>query len=219
MPREITLAIETGISKGSLSILKDGSEIDFWIGEKKIPSSEDLLSNIAKLFLKNNIDKLETKRIAVSTGPGSFTGVRVGIATALGLSKALNCECVGISVVEAIASQFTGIVISAFGIGENEVCWQIFETSKLNQIQSLDKPKIDRLKDFSASLKNHPKKILILDRDLYRRFIEGGNSLNAGDFDLLKSIENPAKYVGLRSEEITLTSNLLPLYARDAGIS
>jgi len=219
MPREIILAIETGISKGSLSILKEGSELDFWIGEKNIPCSEDLISNIGKLFSKNNIDKFETKRIAVSTGPGSFTGVRVGIATALGLSKALKCECVGISVLEAMASQFIGIVITAFGIGENEVCWQIFETSKLKQIRSLDKPKIDRLHDFSARLKNYPQKTLILDRDLYRKFEEGGHSLNAGDFELLKSIENPSKYVGLKSEEITLTSNLLPLYARDAGIS
>jgi tRNA threonylcarbamoyl adenosine modification protein YeaZ len=219
MPREVILAIETGISKGSLSILKDGSELDFWIGEKKIPSSEDLLSNIAKLFSKNNIDKLETKRIAVSIGPGSFTGVRVGIATALGLSKALKCECVGISVLEAIASQFTGVVVTAFEVGENEVCWQSFERNKPKQIRSLGQPKIDRIHDFSARLKNHPQKALILDRDLYRKFEEGWHSLNAGDFDLLKWIENPAKYVGLRSEEITLTSNLLPLYARDAGIS
>lgn len=219
MSREIILAIETGISNGSLSILKDGSEVDFWVGEQKISSSESLLSNITKLFSKNNISKLETKRIAVSTGPGSFTGVRVGIATALGLSKALRCECVGMSVLEAIASQFTGTVITAFGIGENEVCWQTFEANKPTQIQSLHQPKIDRIDAFKARLKNYRRKTLILDRDLYKKFKEEDFSLNIGDFEFLKAVENPAKYIGLRSEETTLTSNLLPLYTRDAGIS
>lgn len=219
MSREIILAIETGISNGSLSILKDGSEVDFWIGEQKISSSESLLSNITKLFSKNNISKLETKRIAVSTGPGSFTGVRVGIATALGLSKALRCECLGMPVLEAIASQFTGTVVTAFGVGENEVCWQAFEVNKPAQIQSLNRPKIDRIDGFSEQLKNYRGKTLILDRVLYKKFKEENFLLNAGDVELLKAVENPAKYIGLRSEETTLTSNLLPLYTRDAGIS
>jgi tRNA threonylcarbamoyl adenosine modification protein YeaZ len=219
MTRQITLAIETGISNGSLSILKNGSEVDSWVGEEKISSSEVLLSNIAKLFSKNNINKLDTNRIAVSTGPGSFTGVRVGIASAVGLSKALRCECVGVSVLEAMASQFTGTVIAAFGLGENEVCWQIFETYQLSQIQSLDPPKIDRIYDFILRLKNYPRKSLVVDRDLYTKLKEDSHALNVNDFQRFKSIKNPAKYVALRSVETTLTSSLLPLYSRDAGIS
>jgi len=45
-------------------------------------------------------------RIACSTGPGSFTGLRVGLATARGLALALNCPCIGVTVFEAFAEKF-----------------------------------------------------------------------------------------------------------------
>lgn len=215
MNREIILAIETGISYGSLSILKNGSEVDFWIGKTKIPSSEDLLSNINDLFSKNNISKREMKRIVVSTGPGSFTGVRVGIATALGLSKALRCECLGISVLEAfvLRSPSPGKVIAAFGIGETEVCWQAFKTSKSKRIQKSN-PKIDSINEFETEVENYSPKVLILTQDLREKLSKDVEGLG-----LIESIENPAKYIGIKSEETTLSSDLSPLYARDARIS
>jgi tRNA threonylcarbamoyladenosine biosynthesis protein TsaB len=215
MSREIILAIETGISHGSLSILMDGSEIDFWIGKRKIPCSEDLLSNINHLFSKNKINRFETKRIAVSTGPGSFTGVRVGIATALGLSRALRCECLGISALEAFAliSPSPGKVITAFGIDESEICWQAFNAGKSKRNQKSG-PRIDSIDEFGAELKKHSPNVLIVTQDLYRKFKE-----DVGDSVLIESIENPAKHIGIKSEESTLSSNLLPLYVRDARTS
>lgn len=215
------LAIETGISCGSLSLLRDGSEVDFWIGKEKVLTSEDLLSNIAALLSKSGINKIEIKKIAVSTGPGSFTGIRVGIATATGLSKALRCECFGIPVLEAMTLklQFTGEVVTAFGLGENEICWQIFKADKLNQIQCINYPKIGVVKVFEAELKKYSRKILILSGDLHKKFRQKDHLIDTRDFEQIEIIENPAKYVGLRSEEITLTSKLLPLYAKDTGIS
>jgi tRNA threonylcarbamoyl adenosine modification protein YeaZ len=221
MNQGVILAIETGISYGSLSILKAGSELDFWIGENKISRSDDLLSNIDDLFSRIDVSKHEIKKIAVSTGPGSFTGVRIGIATAIGLAKALSCECIGISLLEAMTSKSksAGEVVVAFGIGENEICWQIFKTDKLNQIQPINESKIGIIDDFCAELKNYSCKNLICDRDLYDKFLENENSIDIGDFEQIQSIGNPAKYIGIRSEELTLTSNLSPLYARDARIS
>jgi tRNA threonylcarbamoyl adenosine modification protein YeaZ len=215
MKREIILAIETGISPGSLSILKKGSEIDYWIGERKISRSEDLLANIEALFKRNGIDKLQTKRIAVSIGPGSFSGVRVGIATALGLAKALECDYAGISVLEALtaASRFPGKIITAFGLGENEVCWQIFETSRTNSAP----PQTGFITEFEATLKDYSNSALIVTQDLHKDLSKRNDF--AGHFAEIVSVENPAKCVALKSEEITLNADISPLYMRDARIS
>lgn len=215
MKREIILAIETGISPGSLSILKDGSEIDRWIGEKKISRSEELLSNIDNLFKRNGIDKLQTKRIAVSIGPGSFSGVRVGIATALGLAKALKCDYAGLSVLEALtaASRFSGKIVTAFGLGENEVCWQVFERNRSDSAS----PQTGLITEFEARSKNYSETALIATQDLYKNLCKKGEL--ARRFVEIVSVENPARYVGLKSEEITLSAGVSPLYIRDAGIS
>jgi len=224
MKREFVLAIETGIAGGSLSILRNGSEIDFWKGADKISRSEDLLLNISKLLSKNILSKKAIKKIAVSIGPGSFTGVRVGIAIAKGLQKALKCECSGVSVLEAMVLKTvnSGIVATGFAIGKNEVCWQAFETDGTGGIQSIDVPKINLIKDFAEYLKNlknlkNPEiNELIFRSDLYEKILECGTDNISSNLKLMEFVENPSKYVGLRSEQILPTTEILPLYAREA---
>jgi tRNA threonylcarbamoyl adenosine modification protein YeaZ len=224
MSREFVLAIETGIAGGSLSILKNGSEIDFWKGLDKISRSEDLLLNISNLLSKNSLSKKEIKKIAVSIGPGSFTGVRVGIAIAKGLQKALKCECKGVSALESMVlkTENSGIVATGFAIGKNEACWQIFETDGTGEIQSIDVPKITLIKDFAANLKNLKANELIFNSDLYEKILEFGKDNIPSNLKLIELVENPSKYVGLRSVQIfptNPTTEILPIYAREARTS
>ena len=51
------------------------------------------------------VDLSAIGRIAVTTGPGSFTGIRVGVSAARGLALALGCECVGVCSLEALAAR------------------------------------------------------------------------------------------------------------------
>jgi len=62
-----------------------------------------ILSIIDTLLKMNGTAKHEVGLIAVGCGPGSFTGIRIGIATAKGLSMALGCPTIGVSTLDALA--------------------------------------------------------------------------------------------------------------------
>jgi tRNA threonylcarbamoyl adenosine modification protein YeaZ len=77
--------------------------------------ADQLLQAIEKLLPNAGANLSDISTIAVSTGPGSFTGIRVGIATTLGLCRSLDVELKGIPVLEAIswaaqADEVTAIV-------------------------------------------------------------------------------------------------------------
>jgi tRNA threonylcarbamoyl adenosine modification protein YeaZ len=220
MNKEVILAIETGIAGGSLSLLRNGSEIDFWKGVDKISRSEDLLLNISSLLSKNSLDKNEIKKIAVSCGPGSFTGVRVGIATAKGLQSALKCECCGVSLLESMVlkTKNAGQVITAFAVGKNEVCWQSFETDGYKKIQSRDFSKINLIDDFAMYLKKRRNVECIFESALFNKIPEFESELDFSSIKLTELKENPSKYIGLRSEQIPSTAEILPVYARESRV-
>jgi len=100
----ITLCLETGIAGGSIALVDGERLVAGHIGEGSTSRSEDLLPAIEDLLRESNSTPADIGRIAVSLGPGSFTGLRIGIASALGLSKALKCEVVGVPLLPAMLS-------------------------------------------------------------------------------------------------------------------
>lgn len=136
--------METAVKGGSISIFRDKKLLDFHIGDKSVSGSEYLLLKIAELLDKNNISKSEIHLIIISNGPGSFTGIRIGIATALALAKSLKCKCYGVDLLKKLAQKGsiqTGAqnIIVAVSQGRNKICWSNFEIQKLNSIDSENK--------------------------------------------------------------------------------
>ena len=128
--RNLVLAIEAAVRGGSVALLENDREIAVWHGTADVSRAEDLLSSISDMFDRTQTDKNNLVRIAVSNGPGSYTGIRIGLATALGLARALNIECVGIPLMPAIAESHDTAVntIVVIPIGRSEFCWQDFDT-------------------------------------------------------------------------------------------
>lgn len=80
--------------------------------EQLLPIAAELMENAGKTWA-------DLDAVAVATGPGNFTGIRISVAAARGLALALRIPAVGVSVLEAIAFGATGPVISlASGRGE-----------------------------------------------------------------------------------------------------
>ena len=106
--RKVILSIETSFEGGSISILNEGIEIDFWTGAKDVSKAEDVLAEIAKILNRNKIDKKHIKLITVSNEFGSSTGVKIGLAIARGLGMALGCEVFEKSILEALSKNASG---------------------------------------------------------------------------------------------------------------
>tara|TARA_R110002167_G_scaffold14734_16_gene59410 strand:+ start:3828 stop:4556 length:729 start_codon:yes stop_codon:yes gene_type:complete len=70
--------------------------------------AEVLIGQIAQLLAESGLRAADLQRIAVTTGPGSFTGQRVGLAAARVLSASLNIEAVGVGVLDALVRQAAG---------------------------------------------------------------------------------------------------------------
>jgi tRNA threonylcarbamoyladenosine biosynthesis protein TsaB len=86
-------------------------------------------------------------RIGVTVGPGSFTGLRVGLAFAKGLAIARGIPCVGIGVLEALAAGQGGRVLAAIDARRAQAYLQLFEAGR-----ALGDPEAVLLEDAAAWL-------------------------------------------------------------------
>lgn len=137
----IVLAIESAVGGGSIAISKGNELIDIWRGKGGVSRAEDLLLNIDLLLNQNDITKELLTKIVVSVGPGSFTGIRIGLATAMGLSTALNIELLKYSILYAMvtASPDEENIITAIPMGRSFVCQQKFRKNA-KEIVALTEP-------------------------------------------------------------------------------
>jgi len=102
------ISIEASIGGGSIALTADDELIAGWDGGNGRSRSEDVLPAIHDLLHRANISVDRIKTICVGAGPGSFTGIRIGIATALGLARSLGIPAVKGDILSAMASMADG---------------------------------------------------------------------------------------------------------------
>jgi tRNA threonylcarbamoyladenosine biosynthesis protein TsaB len=99
------LAIETTDLSGSVALLDDDRVLQMRELPAQPRSAATLAPAIDALFSAAGWKPADVKLIAVATGPGSFTGLRVGVTTAKMLAYAIGAEVIGVNTLEAIARQ------------------------------------------------------------------------------------------------------------------
>ncbi len=98
------LGIDTTSSTGGVALVKDGMLLMESILPVRALHSEKLLPAISRLMDSSEISGGELSGIAVSAGPGSYTGLRIGIATAMGLAAGWGVPVKGVSTLRIIVS-------------------------------------------------------------------------------------------------------------------
>ena len=100
----IWLGIDTTSAVGGVALLSEGELLMESILPVKALHSEKLLPAISELMRSSGTDGRDLAGIGVSRGPGSYTGLRIGIATALGLSAGWKVPVKGVSTLRVIVS-------------------------------------------------------------------------------------------------------------------
>ena len=108
MTTPVTLAIDTARERLQLALaLADGST-DTEIRDVAKGHAELIFSAITALLERNSLAYADLDRIAVTTGPGSFTGLRIGISAARGLGLALDSAVIGVPSLLALSLSRSG---------------------------------------------------------------------------------------------------------------
>jgi len=131
----LTLAIDTAANFCSACLWDEASDRVIAQEERDIGRghAEQLMQVVETVMRSGGRDYADLGRIAVAIGPGSFTGIRVGVASARGFGLALGVPVLGVTTIEALAadavSQATGPFTVAVRGGRGQFFMQDFEPS------------------------------------------------------------------------------------------
>jgi tRNA threonylcarbamoyladenosine biosynthesis protein TsaB len=119
------LGIETSTSQAGVALVERGRLVLARAHARPQQSAERLLPLIAEVLAEAGWERRDLARIGVSVGPGSFTGLRVGIACAQGLSLGLGIPLLGVTSLRAMAravpASLPGTRVSLLDARRNEV--------------------------------------------------------------------------------------------------
>lgn len=99
----LILALDTTTRAGSAAVVRDGQVLHEATGDAGVTHAERLPGDLQRVLDAAGVTIGEIDLLAVAAGPGSFTGLRVGIATVQGLAMAMGRKVVAVSVLEALA--------------------------------------------------------------------------------------------------------------------
>ena len=146
------LCIETATTNCSVALSVDGKVIGLKEDYNNTYShAERLHVYIEEILQKNNISKTQLDAIAVSKGPGSYTGLRIGVSAAKGLCFALEIPLISIPTLDALAYQVKendGVIVSMLDARRMEVYAAIYTSESKEQIRET---KAEVLDEYSFS--------------------------------------------------------------------
>ena len=179
-------------------------EIESWAGDSSISRAEELLPNIDRILTANRATKGDLTSIVVSTGPGSYTGIRVGLATAFGLRAALEVPCFGLTSLEALSllGPENVTVMTAVPMGRGQICSQSFFGQG-----PISKPKVSSELEFLGSIPMN-NVILIVHGDLFPNL----SQLSEHSISVIDAGPAIASYLCRAIGSRSATTDLSPLF-------
>ncbi len=135
----ITLAFDTSAKVASVAVLEDERILAFYNIDNGLTQSELILPMAENILKSLKLSFSDIGLLATSVGPGSFTGVRIGVSLVKGLAFGRDIPCAQVSTVEALAENLrglSGIILPVMDARRNQVYSATFkgETGELTRL-------------------------------------------------------------------------------------
>lgn len=133
----LLLSVDSSAKTASAALTRDGEVLAYRLINKGLTHSETLLPLIEEVMQGRGYNELSA--IAITAGPGSFTGVRIGVATVKGIAFVHGTPCIPVSTLEAVAHNF---------VNENAVICAVMDARRMqfyNAIFRSENGRITRL--------------------------------------------------------------------------
>lgn len=134
------LAIDTATRVAGAAVLSEERLICENIVDYKLKHSEKLMPTIALMLENSGLTYADIDVFAAATGPGSFTGLRIGLATVKGLAQACAKPVIAVSTLEALAYNLAysdGLICPVLDARRNQVYTALFETDGSGRVARL----------------------------------------------------------------------------------
>lgn len=135
----LTLSLETATRAGSLALLRSHTLLASSQGVAEESHSVNLLAQIEALLADAKVSLSDIELYATAAGPGSFTGLRIGLATIKAFAATFNRPCIGVPTLSAIAfaAGLSGRTYALLPAGRGEVFAQLFSVGSLPLVTPL----------------------------------------------------------------------------------
>jgi tRNA threonylcarbamoyladenosine biosynthesis protein TsaB len=163
------LAIDTSNTTLGVALIENNQVLGEYITNLKKNHSIRIMPAIERLMKDCDKTPDDLTKIIVAKGPGSYTGVRIGVTVAKTLAWTLNLPLVGISSLEIVASSagryFDGFISPIFDARRGQVYTGLYRFED-GVLQTVEQDQLAMLVDWGTRLKKSTQKILFVGNDL-----------------------------------------------------
>ncbi len=160
----LILAFETSAKAGSVALMKEGKLLGESYNNTGLTHSQTLLKMAEDLLKSCGFTPQDVEAVAVAAGPGSFTGVRIGVAAAKGYAWAKEIPCCGVSTLEAMAlslGAYRGYVVGVMDARRSQVYTATFQADA-GRLTRLTEDRAISLAELAEELKNLPEPVFLV---------------------------------------------------------
>jgi tRNA threonylcarbamoyladenosine biosynthesis protein TsaB len=136
----LILSVETATMGGSVCVSRGAALLAYNVGEPRVSHSHTLLSDIDRALAASRTKLGDIELFAVASGPGSFTGLRIGIASIKAFAATFQRPCAGVPTLDAVAhaAGLSGSIVALLPAGRGELFAQMFSVSAEACVAELD---------------------------------------------------------------------------------
>ena len=160
----LILAFETSAKAGSVALLEDGKLLGESYQNTGLTHSQTVMTMAESLIKSCGYTPQDMGAVAVAAGPGSFTGVRIGVAAAKGFAWGGELPCYGVSTLEAMALQlgaWEGTVVCTMDARSSQVYNAVFHAEE-GKLTRICEDRAISLADLAEEIKNLPQPLFLV---------------------------------------------------------